>query len=87
MTTMSIHVEDAFAQSLRSFAQKRGKSVNQAVKAILAPALGQESSACSAQQTNGLGRLRGSIPLDVALKLSDFVNNADFSRVGAEDVR
>lgn len=40
MTTMSIHVEDAFAQALRDFAMKSGSSVNQAVKSILAPVLG-----------------------------------------------
>lgn len=40
MTTMSIHVEDAFAQALREFAVQSGSSVNQAVKSILAPVLG-----------------------------------------------
>ena len=40
MTTMTIHVEDSFAEVLRAFAVKKGTSVNQAIKAILSPALG-----------------------------------------------
>lgn len=49
MTTMSIHVEDAFAQALREFAVKSGKSVNQAVKAIIAPVLGFSEAGAVAQ--------------------------------------
>jgi hypothetical protein len=40
MTTMTIHVDDAFAVALRSFADKCGLSINQTVKNMLSPLLG-----------------------------------------------
>ncbi len=45
MTTMTIHVEDRFADVLRAFALKRGTSVNQTIKSILSPVLGIENEA------------------------------------------
>ena len=45
MTTMTIHVEDSFADVLRTFAAKKGTSVNQAIKAILSPVLGIRNEA------------------------------------------
>ena len=43
MTTVTIHSEDAFATALREYADRLGKSVNQAVKDLLAPVLGLHS--------------------------------------------
>ena len=59
MTTMTIHVEDSFADVLRAFAVKRGTSVNQAVKAILAPVLGipKDSSETESPYADLLGAL------------------------------
>ena len=43
MTTVTIHAEDAFAAALRAYAERLGKSVNQAVKDLLSPVLGLHS--------------------------------------------
>ena len=40
MTTVTIHAEDAFAAALRAYADRLGKSVNQAVKDLLSPIIG-----------------------------------------------
>ena len=40
MTTMTIHVEDDFAEALRAHARRIGTSVNRAVKEMLLPMLG-----------------------------------------------
>ncbi len=53
MTTMTIHVEDAFAETLRNFAERSGRSVNQTVKAILAPVLGFETASDKAADPYG----------------------------------
>lgn len=64
MTTMTIHVEDAFAETLRNFAERRGKSVNQTVKAILAPVLGIVAE--SDKMTDPYGDLLGALSHDDA---------------------
>ena len=43
MTTVTIHAEDAFVAALRAYAERLGKSVNQAVKDLLSPILGLPS--------------------------------------------
>ena len=43
MTTVTIHAEDAFAAALRAYADRLGKSVNQAVKDLLSPIIGLRS--------------------------------------------
>ena len=43
MTTVTIHVGDTFAVALRKYADRLGKSVNQAVKDLLSPILGLNS--------------------------------------------
>lgn len=40
MTTMTIHVDDIFAEALRAHARNMGTSVNKAVKEMLSPMLG-----------------------------------------------
>jgi len=50
MCTMTIHANDVFANALRAYAARLGKSVNQAVQELLAPTLGL--AATSAAQEN-----------------------------------
>jgi len=40
MCTMTIHANDVFADALRNYAARLGKSVNQTVQDLLAPTLG-----------------------------------------------
>ena len=40
MTTMTIHVDDIFAEALRARAKDMGTSVNKAVREMLSPLLG-----------------------------------------------
>jgi len=40
MCTMTIHANDVFADALRGYAARLGKSVNQTVQELLAPTLG-----------------------------------------------
>lgn len=40
MCTMTIHASEAFAEALRNYAERLGKSVNQTVQDLLAPTLG-----------------------------------------------
>ena len=47
MTTVTIHAEDTFATALREYADRLGKSVNQAVKDLLSPILGLHSDNAS----------------------------------------
>ena len=71
MTTVTIHAEDAFAAALRAYADRLGKSVNQAVKDLLSPVLGL----CKADASNCVNRWKavyGCIPKNEA----DAVRNA-----------
>ena len=68
MTTMTIHVEDFFAEALRNFAKKGGKSVNQTVKAILAPVLGLAKGAADAKG-NPFMEFCGVLPKDEVSRL------------------
>ena len=47
MTTMTIHVEDDFAEALRAHARAVGTSVNRAVKEMLSPLLGLSKTGTS----------------------------------------
>lgn len=60
MTTMTIHADDAFADSLRTYAANLGKSVNQTVKDVFAPILGL--SAREEPKSNPWGRFCGALP-------------------------
>lgn len=64
MTTMTIHVEDFFAEALRDFAEKGGRSINQTVKAILAPVLGLQKA--SDKDADPYGDLLGALSHDDA---------------------
>ncbi len=71
MTTVTIHAEDAFATALRAYADRLGKSVNQAVKDLLSPILGLHSCN-SPNRVNQWKAVYGGIPK----KEADFVRKA-----------
>ena len=71
MTTVTIHAEDAFATALREYADRLGKSVNQAVKDLLSPDLGLHSENVS-NRVNQWKAVYGCIPK----KEADFVRKA-----------
>ena len=61
MTTVTIHADDSFATALREYADRLGKSVNQAVKDLLSPVLGL----CKADASDRVNRWKtvyGCIP-------------------------
>jgi len=60
MTTMTIHADDVFAVSLRNYAAKLGKSVNQTVKDVFAPILGL--AAGEEPKSNPWSRFAGALP-------------------------
>ena len=61
MTTVTIHAEDAFATALRAYADRLGKSVNQAVKDLLSPILGLHGCS-SSNRVNQWKAVYGCIP-------------------------
>ena len=71
MTTVTIHAEDAFATALREYADRLGKSVNQAVKDLLSPVLGLHSENVS-NRVNQWKAVYGCIPK----KEAEFVREA-----------
>ena len=71
MTTVTIHAEDAFATALRAYADRLGKSVNQAVKDLLSPVLGLHRDNAS-ERVNQWKAVYGCIPK----KEADFVRKA-----------
>ena len=71
MTTVTIHAEDAFATALREYADRLGKSVNQAVKDLLSPILGLNRENAS-NRVNQWKAVYGCI----SKKESDFVRKA-----------
>ena len=62
MTTVTIHAEDAFATALREYANRLGKSVNQAVKDLLSPVLGLCCKADAFDRANRWKAVYGCIP-------------------------
>ena len=68
MTTVTIHAEDTFVTALREYADRLGKSVNQAVKDLLSPVLGLHSENVS-NRVNQWKAVYGCIPK----KEADFV--------------
>ena len=59
MVTMTMHVEEPFAEALRAKAAEMGKSVNLALKEMLSPFLGLAEHR---EETNPWMKLCGSIP-------------------------
>ena len=60
MTTMTIHADDAFAESMRAYAAKLGKSVNQTIKDVFAPILGLTES--SEKKASPWAKFDGALP-------------------------
>lgn len=63
MTTLTLHADDAFAITLRDFARKTGKSMNQTLKDLLAVAIDVVADG-KRQKRNDLGRFFGAMPCD-----------------------
>lgn len=84
--TLTIHDMDApVSERLRAYAERGGKSLNQAVKELLSAALGVTAKP-KMRFDNGLRRFRGTIPAKYGDALLAYVENADFSKVEAEDM-
>ena len=54
MTTITIHVEDAFAEALRAHARNVGTSMNKAIKDLLGPMLGIHETGISDKEAERL---------------------------------
>ncbi len=72
MTTMTIHVEDDFAEALRAHARAVGTSVNRAVKELLSPLLGLAKTGAS-ESDNPYLRFCGILRKGEADRLRDSV--------------
>ena len=68
MTTMTIHVEDTFAEALRAYARSVGTSVNKVVKELLAPILGVAEGGVS-DNDNPYMKFCGVIPKEETRRL------------------
>lgn len=62
MTTMTIHADDNFADAVRRYAERLGKSVNQAIKEAIAPVIGFSQDGNAVQRTNPWCDLYGCVP-------------------------
>ena len=71
MTTVTIHAEEDFAIALREYAERLGKSVNQAVKDLLSPIIGLHDGHAP-NRVNQWKAVYGCIPK----KEADFVRKA-----------
>ena len=84
MSALTLHtIDDSLAFALRRHADELGTSLNQAAKALLAGALGLTAS--KSRRSPGFLKFAGSISRKDAKSMMTFVNNAEFSKVSAED--
>ena len=84
--TLTIHDIDApVSERLRAYAERGGKSLNQSVKELLSAALGVTAKP-KMRFDNGLRRFRGAISAKYGDALLTYVENADFSKIEAEDM-
>ena len=83
--SITIHdIERPVAERLAVYVRREEKSYNQAVKDLIAVALGVHAKPRT-RFDNGLGKFRGSIDAKSADALLAYVANADFSKVDPED--
>ena len=83
--SITIHdIERPVAERLAVYVRREEKSYNQAVKDLIAVALGVRAKPRT-RFDNGLGKFRGSIDAKSADALLAYVANADFSKVDSED--
>ena len=68
MTTMTIHADDVFAEALRTYARRSGKSINQTVKELLAPILGIVKKR-TGDADNPFMKFCGVLPKDASVNL------------------
>ena len=84
--TFTVHDLDAsVAKRLSVYAERGEKSLNQAVKELLAVALGVTERP-KMKFDNGLSSFRGRMSAKTADAMLAFVAAADFSKVDAEDL-
>ena len=84
MSALTLHtIDDNLAFALRRHADELGTSLNQAAKALLAGALGLTTA--ESRRRPGFLKFAGSISRKDAKSMMAFVNEAEFSKVSAED--
>lgn len=84
MSALTLHsIDDNLAFALRRHADELGTSLNQAAKALLAGALGLTTE--KSRPRPGFMKFAGSISRKDAKSMMEFVNEAEFSKVSAED--
>ena len=84
MSALTLHaLDDSLALALRRRADELGTSLNQAAKALLAAALGLTKA--EQRPRPGFLKFAGSISGRDAKSMMAFVDDADFSKVSAED--
>ena len=82
MTTMTIHADDVFAEALRVYARKSGKSINQTIKDLLAPVLDLVQKKPMGDAGNPFMKFCGVLPKGAAADLNRAV--ADQRRIDSE---
>ena len=84
MSALTLHtIDDNLAFALRRYADDLGTSLNKAAKALLSGALGLTTADCRPRP--GFLKFAGSISHKDAKSMMAFVNEAEFSKVSAED--
>ena len=84
MSALTLHaMDDSLVLALRRYAAELGTSLNQATKALLASALGL--TAADARKAPGFMKFAGKMSSKDADKMKTFIDEADFSKVSAED--
>ena len=68
MTTKTSHADDVFAEALRTYARRSGKSINQTVKELLAPILGIVKKR-TGDADNPFMKFCGVLPKDASVNL------------------
>ena len=84
MGALTLHsMDDNLVLALHRHAAELGTSLNQAAKALLSSALGLV--AAEERKTPGFMKFAGKISSQDAESMMSFVDEADFSKVSAED--
>ena len=84
MTALTLHaIDDELSRALRRRAAETGESLNRTVKDLLATALGL--SAPAARPEPDFMRFAGTLSAKDAKEMREFLADADFSKVDAEE--
>ena len=73
MTTMTIHADDNFADAIRRYAERLGKSVNQAIKDAIAPIIGFSQDGDAAPRPNPWRDLYGCVPKEETASIREAI--------------